>query len=118
MITEDEFSDGGSVDQRLTTVERFQTRKFKGKGDACVGKRAVLKITGAGSSKKQRTPVKTRMKDTLSALVEGEALGIMTRTTVDTHRDLHEMDTTMEAKPSSADPINPSGSHDKSRQEQ
>jgi hypothetical protein len=62
MMTEDESLDGGSVEQKrasqLTTIEYFHAHKFKCQSEANAKKRAVLKITGVRSSKKQRTPVK------------------------------------------------------------
>jgi hypothetical protein len=59
MTMKDESSDGSSMDQKssglMTAIERFHARKFRRQNEASTGKRAVLKITGARSSKKQRT---------------------------------------------------------------
>jgi hypothetical protein len=58
MSTEDECSDSGSVEMRdprlMIAVERFHARKFKDQSKAQGEKRAVLKVMGAGSNKKQK----------------------------------------------------------------
>jgi hypothetical protein len=63
MSIEDDSSYGGSVEQKLasamTAIEQFHARKFKGKDETITGKRAILKIIGVRSSKKQRTLVKS-----------------------------------------------------------
>jgi hypothetical protein len=122
MTTEDESSGGGSVEQKFTAplsaVERFHAWKFKGKGEASAGKWAVRKITGVGSSKKQKTPMKACMKDVLKDLEEREELGTMMRTTDVVPRDLQEMDIAMDAKPSSAGPTNLTQTQDETYQKQ
>jgi hypothetical protein len=120
MTIEDESSDGGSVEQKsvgqLTAIERFHARKFKHQSEATVGKRAVLKITGAGSSKKQCTPVKKCMKEALGALVSSEETGRMMGSMEAVEADQQEMDTTMEASPST-DQQEMNTAMDESRQE-
>jgi hypothetical protein len=60
MSTDEECSDGGSVEQKaqelMSIVERFHARKFKATMRARADKRAVLKVTGSSSSKKQKKP--------------------------------------------------------------
>jgi hypothetical protein len=59
MSTNEELSDGGSVEKMLkaplSDIECFHAQKFK--GDTTGGKRVVLKISGGGNPKKQKTPV-------------------------------------------------------------
>jgi hypothetical protein len=64
---------GPPVRMNICGIIRFHARKFK--GDVCGGKRVVLKITGGGGPKKQKTPVKTCVKDAMSALVEAAKQG-------------------------------------------
>jgi Fic family protein len=56
MSMEDECSDGGPVVQKappqMTVVEQFHARKFKEHHGSKAEKRAVLKVTSVGSSKK------------------------------------------------------------------
>jgi hypothetical protein len=100
MTIEDESSDGGSVEQKsvgqLTAIERFHAHKFKRQSEATIGKRAVLKIIGAGSSKKQCTPVKKCMKEALGALVNSEETGRMIGSMEAVEVDQQEMDTAMD----------------------
>jgi hypothetical protein len=103
MTTEEESSDGGSVEQKpvgaMTAIERFHARKFKGKDETGTGKHAVLKITGAGRSKKQRTPIKTHLKEALNELV-GEEVSRRTKRLADvSDMDQQEMDIAMQANP-------------------
>jgi hypothetical protein len=61
MTTDEESSEGNSVVKMelelATAVERFHARKFGAKME----KRGVLKVIIVGSSKKQKTPIKTSM---------------------------------------------------------
>jgi hypothetical protein len=122
MSTEDESSDGSSVEQQfaapLIAFERFHARKFKGRGEAGVGKWVVLTVTRAGSTKKQKTLAKECMKGALKDLVEREEPDVMLRTTGDVPLDLHEMDVAMDAKPSTVGLTHMTGIYDESHQKQ
>jgi hypothetical protein len=122
MSTEDESSDGGSVEQKtigpITAIERFQARKFGGKEDVSTGKRVVLKIMDAGSSKKQRAHVKSHMKEALCALVKTEDSKRTTRMVEDTSMEKQEMDTAMEANPLMVAPTHLTRAHVEPCQEQ
>jgi hypothetical protein len=102
----------------MTAIERFQARKFGGKEDVSTGKRVVLKIMDAGSSKKQRAPVKSHMKEALCALVKTEDSKRTTRMAEDTSMEKQEMDTAMEANPLMAAPTHLTGAHVEPCQEQ
>jgi hypothetical protein len=58
MMTEDELSDGNSIDQEaqppLTAVERFHARKFKDMAMTSAEKKAIHKVAGSGNTKKNR----------------------------------------------------------------
>jgi hypothetical protein len=120
MTTDEESSDGCSVDQKLkepmTAIERFHARKFGGSKESGAGKKVVLKIVGTGSSKKQQTPVKTGMKEALNALIEEEAIGGLANTIDSTTTVKQEGDDAMEALPSNVNPTHLTGTQE-SRQE-
>jgi hypothetical protein len=122
MTTDEESSDGGSVDQKpegaMTAIERFHARKFKGKDEYVSGRRAVLKIIGAGSSKKQRTPIKTHLKEVLNELVGEEMSGRTGRLADDLDMDQQDLDIALQATPSIFDHEHLMGTHVESRQEQ
>jgi hypothetical protein len=63
-------------------------------------------------------PVKQCMNEAFSALVDSEGKGRLTGSMDDIEMDQQEMDTAMEATPSSADPIHLTGALDESHQEQ
>jgi hypothetical protein len=73
MTTEDESSECDSVEQRdlklLTAVEHFHARRLKDQRGTKEDKRAVLNVAGAGSSKKQKTPVKSCVQEAVKGLM-------------------------------------------------
>jgi hypothetical protein len=56
MSTEEESSDGRSVEQEdptlMTAIQRFDVKKFRGKEGAVLDKGVVLKVIGGGSHEK------------------------------------------------------------------
>jgi hypothetical protein len=75
VILDGESSEGNSVVKTelelATTVERFHARKF----GANLGKRGVLKVNSAGTSKKQNTPIKTSTQGALLQLSKDIMVG-------------------------------------------
>jgi hypothetical protein len=122
MSTEEEISDGRSVEQDtqpfMTTVERFHARKFRDNGGQSVDKRAILKVIGGGSNKKQKTPIKDCVKGMLKNLLETEDVDEVKPMAGDVPMKQHEMDVASGANPPIAHPIHMTGTHVKSHQEQ
>jgi hypothetical protein len=58
MSLEEDVSDDGAMDQKAdsqsTTIDWFHARRFKVKAGQSAEKRAILKVTGTGSNKKQK----------------------------------------------------------------
>jgi hypothetical protein len=58
MSLEEYVSDDEAMDQKAdsqsTTIDRFHARRFKVKAGQSTEKRAILKVTGTGSNKKQK----------------------------------------------------------------
>jgi hypothetical protein len=75
MMTEDELSDGNSIDQEaqppLTAVERFHARKFKDMAMTSE-KKAIHKVAGSGNTKKQKMPIKVNIKGAIKELLKEE----------------------------------------------
>jgi hypothetical protein len=81
MSTEEECSDVASIEQKpselMSAVECFHAQKFKATMDVQGDKRAVLKVTGSGNSRKQKTPIKAIVKEALEDLVDDEENNVM-----------------------------------------
>jgi hypothetical protein len=122
-ISSDEvMSNGTSVQQEAKlwsdAVERFHARKFRDKHLPNSDKQATIhKVAGAGSIKKQKTPVKPCVKGVIKALMEEEDHAEMNRELIDINKELQEVDHAMDADPLSADPTHLTGAQGEPRQE-
>jgi ribosomal protein S20 len=123
MSTEEEISDGTSVEQKppelMTAIEHFYMRKFKDHSGVQAEKRAILKATGSGSNKKQKTLVKSYVKEALQSLME---VKVETWSKEDEADDLMELSKEGLAEAATnlleTAPQHLTGTHDESRQAQ
>jgi hypothetical protein len=54
----------------MTAIERFHARKYRDQQGSKADKRAILKVSSAGSSKKQKMLVKSCVQDALKELAK------------------------------------------------
>jgi hypothetical protein len=121
MLTEEEVSDGASVEQKppelMIVVERFHMREFKDHHGAKAEKRAILKAAGLGNNKKQKTPVKSYVKDALQSLVDEQIVAGCREEGVEEPMELSKEGLFEETNLLKIEPQHLTRTHDESRQE-
>jgi crotonobetainyl-CoA:carnitine CoA-transferase CaiB-like acyl-CoA transferase len=79
MSTDEESSASESVKQDMHRIEvsvtRIHSRKIAVTNELTKGKRLVLKVQGAGTKKRQKTPNKSSIREALEAMSEEEGVG-------------------------------------------
>jgi ABC-type molybdate transport system ATPase subunit len=79
MSTDEESSVSESVKQDMHRIEvaitRIHSRKIAVTNELTKGKRLVLKVQGAGTKKRQKTPNKSSIREALEAMSEEEGVG-------------------------------------------
>jgi hypothetical protein len=98
-------------------VEHFHARKFRDKNAPSTEKLAIHKVVGAGSGKRQKTPVKSSVKDVFQVLLEAKHSVDPDIEMNDDNKEVQETDQAMETDPLSADPNNLMGAHGEPHQE-
>jgi hypothetical protein len=121
MSTDDESSESGSVQQSparpSTAVERFHAKCFGGASDKAGEKKAALKVQGAGTSKKQKTPVKRNIKGMIEALEEGNRENVQNQDKMEFQGKGEEVHSSQDAL-LKLDPNHLTGTPEEARQEQ
>jgi hypothetical protein len=101
----------------MMAVEHFHARKFKEHNRPQGEERAVLKVVGAGSNKKQNTLVKPSMQEAFRSLVHSGNDGQGFEAGQEEPMETSKVVSGMEAQPLEADPKKLPGSHGESRRE-
>jgi hypothetical protein len=76
MTTNEESSYGKTKLELVTTVERFQARKFGAKQEKMI----ALRVNNSGAAKKKKTPIKSGTQEVLKGLERDEMDDMLLRT--------------------------------------
>jgi hypothetical protein len=118
--TEEESSESGPVKQEVQRLDRvvakMQSRKDAAHAERVRGKKAVLRVQGAGTRKSQKTLVKTGLR---AAPADLEVDGKLVKEELETsdQQERMEEDSTGLVRPSKSNPGPLTGPHDEARQE-
>jgi hypothetical protein len=119
MSMEEDMSDDGTVEQKVnsqsTEIEHFHARRFKAKAEQSAEKRVILKVTGTGSNKKQKTLIKEHMKEALKDWMEIVDLSCGESAEGDDHMELQEGGVSNDAMSPSAGPSHLTGTLEEAR---